>query len=66
MIQRQEVSDGEIDLYKGTSLIGHLFSTGVLGKPLELQVYTIDYGKHITVHSYEEADEWILKQIQGA
>ncbi len=65
MIMRQQGKDKEIDLFRGTVLVGHVFSTGAPGHPLELQVYTADYGRHTTVNKREEVDTWILYQLQG-
>lgn len=65
MIARQQGKDNEVDLVRGTILVGHIFNTGAPGKPLEPQVYTVDYQKRVTVSTYEEAAEWILQQLQG-
>ena len=64
MLTRQRSRDGEIDLFRGTALVGHLFSLGRPWEVPELHVYTHNYSHHTIAHSYEEADTWILEKLQ--
>lgn len=65
MITYKKSTEGEVDMFRGTCLVGHLFSIGAPKKPLQLQVYTSDYGLTTEVGSYDAAEAWILKQMQG-
>lgn len=64
MITHQQGKDQEIDFLRGAIVVGHAFNTGTK-KKIQLQVYTADYGKHVQVSRYEDADAWILEQLQG-
>ena len=65
MITYEKSTDGEINMLRGSFLIGHVFSIGAPGKPLHLVVYTSDYELSTEVRSYDAAEAFILKQLQG-
>ena len=65
MITYKKSTDGEVDMFRGPCLVGHLFNIGAPKKPLRLQVYTSNYDHTAEVGSYDAAEAWIFQQMQG-